>query len=92
MGSISLCAVLGVCVCRPPSYTTMVDIMTAYQTGNQQPVQLSIGTVVANTSGFIGAPSSVGGLNTSGPYLLALQTMNEYLLNDKVRARLGDQS
>jgi hypothetical protein len=85
-----------VCVLRsPPDYsnaTTLMNlIVTNSRHGRERSLLLTESTAIANISGFIGA--SLNGLSTLDPALtLSLQRMNEFLLNNKVRARMPSHS
>ena len=73
--------------CRPPTYTEsstlLASIVANSVTGRERSIILSESTVVANTSGFVGANASDASF-LSPPLIASLQTMNAFLLNNKV--------
>ena len=72
---------------RPPAYTAIVDAMGKLDTnsaGNREAVLgLSTSTFISNSSGLIG--NNVTQFRMPVAYTIALQTMSEFLLNNKVQ-------
>ena len=64
--------------------TAMSNLESISKSGRDRSMAIPEGTFVGNVSGFIGANSSDMTVSLDPAVVLGLQTMNQFLLNNKV--------